>query len=234
MAEIEKVMLCTFCNKRFKRAAWFEKHTCDKKRRFERRTDVTSIMAHKLFKHWQKRTGLLRRGKTKDFEGFAKSAFYNTFMKLAEFTHKEYVISGFKYIDWLVDMKVPDHQWCWETGLESYRQYVLDTENAKVQAETTCKNIKVWCENHAIDLEKFFVTITPGQALNMVRENKLSPWVLFAYEPCVVQLTGRMDGEVIHTLNEHINVNYWITKVESDKVEFERVNNICLRFFNDT
>jgi len=144
------------------------------------------------------------------------------------------VISAFKYIDWLVDTKVPDYQWCWEKGLEAYRQYVLDTENAKVQAETTCKNIKVWCVNHGIDLEKFFATITPGQALNMVRENKLSPWVLFAYEPCVVQLTGRMDGEVIHTLNEHINVNYWITKVESDKVEFDRVNNICLRFFNDT
>ena len=65
-------------------------------------------------------------------------------------------------------------------------------------------------------MPEFFKTITPGQAMNMVRENKLSPWVLLGYQPCVEGLTARFKQEMLFTLNEHINVPYWLEKTEGD------------------
>lgn len=229
---LEKRMVCKFCNKPFERERWFEKHMCDKKRRFEKRADVVNIKGHRLFQHWQMRSGLNRRGKTKDFEEFVKSPYYNRFIELAQFTTREYVVSAYKYIDWLIREGLPDYKWCNAKNLDDYRAYLRSTEDPVSQTEKSCQNIKSWCQKKQVPLRDFFRVVTPGQALNMVREDRLSPWVLFAYDKCVQELTDRMEGEVVHVLNDHINVKYWVDKVESEKNETVQVNEICDRFMD--
>lgn len=217
---------CTFCSRDFVRKTWYEKHMCDKKQRFLDRNNITVIKAHHLFNHWQRRTGLLRRGKEKTLEEFCKSPFYNAFVKLSEFTGSEYVVSGFKYIDWLVDNEVPQVKWCNARDLDDYRAYLRENEDPQTQADTSCKNIRVWCADNGIVIPEFFKTITPGQALNMVRENKLSPWVIIGYQPCIDHLVSRFGDELLFTLNQHINVPYWLEKTESDKTGMDKVRTV--------
>jgi len=216
MALKERKYKCSFCRRDFVRKTWYEKHMCDKKQRFMDRNNITTIKAHRLFNHWQQRAKLLRRGKEKSLDEFCKSPMYNAFTRLAEFTSSEYVVSGFKYIDWLVENKVPEAKWCNPRDLDDYREYLRTTEEPETQAKTSCKNIRVWCVDNDISMPEFFKTITPGQAMNMVRENKLSPWVLLGYQPCVDALTSRFKQEMLFTLNDHINVPYWLEKTEAD------------------
>ena len=229
---LEKKMVCKFCNREFERPKWFEKHMCDKKKRFERRNNIESIKAHRFFQHWQTRSGLNRRGRAKDFEEFVKSPFYNRFIELARFTMQEYVVSAYRYIDWLIEKEMPDFKWCDSRNLDEYREYLRENEDPVAQTEKSCQNIKVWCERKRVPIKDFFRVVTPGQALNMVREDRLSPWVLLAYDKCVQELTDRMEGEVLHTLNDHINVKYWIDKVEAERSDTVRVNEICDRFMD--
>lgn len=226
MALKERKYKCSFCNRDFVRKTWYEKHMCDKKKRFLDRNNITVIKAHRLFNHWQQQTGLLRRGHEKSFDDFCKSPFFGAFKRLAEFTTSEYVVSGFKYIDWLVENKIPEAKWCNPRDLEDYRVYLRATEEPEKQAETTCKNIRAWCADNGIEMPEFFATITPGQALNMVRENKLSPWVLLGYQPCVDALTSRFKHEMLFTLNDHINIPYWLEKTEQDTDGMAKVNEV--------
>lgn len=226
---------CTFCNRDFKRKTWFDKHMCDKKKRFLDSNNITVIRAHRLFNHWQRRTGLLRNGRMKDMEEFCKSPFYGAFVKLAEFAEQEYVVSSYKYVDWLVDHNIREADWYRTDKLEQFREYVRKTEDPETQVETTIKNITVWCEDNHIEQVEFFSSITPGQALNMVRENRLSPWVLFGYEQCVEQLVTRFSGEIEFALDDHINVAYWIDKVREDQENCNKVQKMCQEHFsNDT
>ena len=225
---------CTFCDREFVRKPWFERHSCTKKQRFLDRNNITVIRAHRLFIHWQRRTGLLRRGKEKTLEDFCKSPFYNAFINLSKFTSAEYVISGFKYVDWLVDNSIPERKWCNERDLDGFREYIRENEDALSQAEKTCKNIRVWCADNGIDIPEFFKCIPPGQALNMVRENKLSPWVLLGYDPCVEELVSRFRGEVLHMLYDHINVPYWLDKIEQDVDDTQKVRQILDGSMNAT
>ncbi len=222
----EKQYMCTFCKRNFVRKTWYEKHMCDKKQRFMDSNNITVIKAHRLFNHWQKRARMLRRGTEKTIEEFCKSPMYGAFNRLAAFTSNEYVVSGFKYIDWLVENKVPEKKWCNPRDLDEYRAYIRTSEEPKKQAETTCKNIRVWCADNGITMPEFFTTITPGQAMNMVRENKLSPWILLGYQPCVDELTSRFKPEMLFSLNEHINVPYWLEKTESDEDGMAKVNEV--------
>ena len=222
----EKQFTCSFCKRNFVRKTWYDKHMCDKKQRFMDRNNIMLIKAHRLFNHWQARAKMTRRGVEKTMEEFCKSPLFGAFERLAKFTSSEYVVSGFKYIDWLVENKIPEVKWCNPRDLDDYRAYLRTSEEPKKQAETTCKNIRVWCADNGIEMPKFFATITPGQAMHMVRENKLSPWVLLGYQPCVDALTSRFKQEMLFTLNEHINVPYWLDKTESDAAGMAKVNEV--------
>lgn len=232
MALKERKFTCTFCRRDFVRKTWYEKHMCDKKQRFMDRNNITVIKAHRLFNHWQQRAKLMRRGREKTIEEYCKSPMFGAFKRLAEFTTSEYVVSGFKYVDWLVDNKIPEAKWCNPRDLDDYRAYLRATEEPQKQAETSCKNIRVWCTDNGISMPEFFTTISPGQALNMVRENKLSPWVLLGYQPCVDGLTSRFKPELLFTLNEHINVPYWLEKTEADTDGVAKVNEVLTERLN--
>lgn len=218
---------CTFCDKDFVRKSWYERHMCEKKRRFIEQNNISTIRAHRLFNHWQKRLKLLRRGKEKSMEEFLKSPYYKLFIRLTEFTDRVYVVSHFKYLDWLIDKRVPEADWFKESGMQAYQDYIRSSEDPESQAKDTCVNIQNWCEDKGIEVHEFFTSITPGQALNMVRANELSPWVLFGYKPAMERLMARMEGELLYTLNEHVNVHYWLDKVDQDKGSVNRVTKYC-------
>ena len=102
-------------------------------------------------------------------------------------------------------------------------------ENPVKQTKTTVKNILEWCEDKEIKPSLFFASITPGQALNMVRSTQLSPWVLFGYDNAVEELVDRIEGETWSALDDHINVNHWVDKIRRDEDAMQRVNSYCKR-----
>ena len=232
---LERKFTCTFCDKTFSRESWYKKHMCEKKRRFIKANEITSISGHRLFNHWQRRAKLLRRGKEKTMTEFVRSPYYNTFITLAEFVSRVNVITGYSYVDWLVDNKVPERKWTDNEGqgMQDYFDYIRKTEDPETQATSTCKSIKDWCELKGINSDIFFEKITPGQALNMVRANELSPWVLFGYTPCVEGLVSRIGDEVLFTLDDHISVRYWIDKVAKEKDNAVRVTECCDKKLRD-
>ena len=226
---------CTFCDKTFSRESWYKKHMCEKKRRFIAANSITSIAGHRLFNHWQRRAKLLRRGKEKTMTEFCRSPYYNTFIKLAEFVSRVNVITGYSYVDWLVDNKIPEKKWTDEEGqsMQGYFDYIRKSEDPETQAISSCKNIMEWCDVKGIAPDIFFEKITPGQALNMVRANELSPWVLFGYDPSLASLVSRFSDEVFFTLNEHINTRYWTDKIAKDQESAQRVTDCCKKKLRD-
>ena len=217
---------CKFCDKTFTRKSWHERHTCEKKRRFLESNDIFTISGHRLFNHWQRQTGLLRRGKEKTLQEFCRSPYFNVFKNLAVFTEHNYVVSKYQYLDWLIEKKIPEKRWHYGTSLSRYRNSLLK-ENPVKQTKTTVKNILDWCEDKEIEPSLFFASITPGQALNMVRSTQLSPWVLFGYDNAVEELVDRIEGETWSALDDHINVNHWVDKIRRDEDAMQRVNSYC-------
>ena len=224
---------CSFCNKEFTRESWYKKHTCEKKRRFLDRNNIHYISGHRLFNHWQSVTGLLRLGKTKTFEEFCKSPYFKSFVELAQFISDNHIVSGYKYVEWLVENDIKEVAWKRKSGLEKYRDYVRRSEQPENQVDDTCKFILDWCEEKETTPEMFFKRITPGQALTMVRRNQLSPWVLLCYDPSVDNLIPRFEGEVLFALDDHIKINYWLNKIETDEVSVNKVKVRCQELLDD-
>jgi len=205
---------CAFCDREFTRETWFKRHACEKKKRFMQAHSISAQKAYRLFSHWQTRTGLTRRGRPKTMEEFCRSPLYNTFARLVEFTNENYVVSTFTYLDWLVETAVPDYKWTdtrtVELFLTDYRAYQVPGEQAKATAE----NIKHWCGTQGYALKEFFDVVKPSQVLDMVREARLSPWVLFSYAPAL-KMVERLDDDAFFRLDEYVNAQHWIDEIES-------------------
>ena len=223
---LERVYKCQFCGKGFKRQVWYNKHTCEKRKRFEERFNVSTIKAHKLFTHWQRRSGFSRQGKGKTMDEFLKSPYFLSFKALAEFGVENKISSTFKYLDWLIELRLPDRQWCEMKTLKSYFDHERVAENAEVQTKETLTHMRLWANEQQKPLKEFFRIITPSRVVSMVRMNQLSPWVLLGYEASLNQLINRLDETVLQILNEHINIDYWIEKIDRDHSSVEKMKSL--------
>jgi len=213
----EKEYKCEFCNKYFVRESWYKKHMCEKKQRFESRNELSTIKAHKLFCQWQRMNRYTKRGKRdKNMKEFTQSPYFNAFVKVQKFIQNNYVVSGDRYISWIVWNKIPEPTWCSKNTLTSYLEYIQENEKPENQAKQTFRAMVEWADDTGNDITDFFTVLTPGQALNMIRENKLTPWVMFGYKDCVDDLTGRFEGDPLYALDDHINIQYWFDRVKDN------------------
>ena len=64
--------------------------------------------------------------------------------------------------------------------------------------------------------------VSPSQTMTMVREGRLSPWVLFAYEPAV-RMVERLDDHTFFSLDEYLNTQHWMEEVERNPSDSELV-----------
>ncbi len=219
---LKKEYKCTFCGKPFKRKVWYDKHVCDKKKRFIQANSINSQKAYRLFSHWQRRTGLMRRGKEKTMEEFCKSPYYNSFVHLVEFSNEHYVISAYTYLDWLIEKKVPDYEWCRRARVDEFKADYRRFEVPMEQAKDTVKNIKHWCAQKGYSVKEFFNVVRPGEVLNMVREGRMTQWVLFTYTPAL-RMVERFDDEAFFTLDEFLNTEHWMNTVEQNQAEVAEI-----------
>ena len=212
---LTKTYHCVFCDKTFTRRSWYDKHECTKKKRFAEANNLVTIKAQQLFAHWQRRVNVKPSKKMKPMAEFLNSSFYNTFKKLAEFTQKQYVVSAFKYLDWIIDRKIKERDWFAPKNVDDFREFIRAQETPEDQIEVSMRNIRAWCTlNGNVPVSTFFTAISTLDALMMVRRNMLMPWMLFGYDQSVEKLVGRFSHDQLLALDEFINLEHWLNKVE--------------------
>jgi hypothetical protein len=210
-----KTYQCVFCDKTFSRKSWYDKHVCAKKKRFAEANNLITIKAMQLYQHWNRKVGNKPKRTDKPMQEFMSSPFYKTFKKLAEFSQTNYVVSTFRYLEWLIANQIREKNWTNAKNLESFRQHIRDQEGIEDQVEVSFRNIRAWCTEHDnTPIGEFFAKVSPLDALIMVQQNRLLPWVLLGYTRSVDQLINRMTQSQILALDEFINLEYWMSKIE--------------------
>lgn len=186
-----------------------------------------------LFTHWRVRNLYVKKGKEVTADDFISSWMYNSFMSLVKFTSDNWVITSLRYLDFLIDYRVAEPKWANEETLKTYRENIRRNEDPISQSKITADAIKSWCEKNQIERREFFHKVTPGAALQMIKDNKISPWVLFGYDRAKEGLLSRVNQDWICLLNEYINNTYWINKIRASEDTERSIQAECERLFGD-
>jgi len=228
---IEKNFRCPYCDKTFTRKPWYERHSCESKRRFLERNNINTITACRLYNYWMKR--LVSRKREASMDNFQKVREYGLFMRLAEFSRINYLVSNFRYVDWLVKTKQKAKDWTKTSNLDKYREWIREKEDPENQIKATIRSVKKWSEENNVPVKDFFKYVPAVLALEMIRENRLLPWVLFGYKKSEDQLLSRFTQDLLYAMDDFINVSHWIDKVTKDTKVVDLVREKCAKVFDE-
>ena len=224
--EIKKQYVCQYCGKSYARKSWYDKHKCKKKEIFETKTNLDLIITLKLYNHWLRRSSFLKKkSKDKTTEELVESRYNKYFFDLNAFSKENFVISPFKYLDWLIDNRIQTKYWCTQDALLYYREHIIENDTPENQVKMSLKYVEGWCLDNNVDPINFFSTIMPVKAVEMILDGELSPWFLLASDASQKDLIPRFTDQHLHEIDEKINVEYWLQKLDEQQEIVENMNN---------
>jgi len=229
---IEKNFRCPYCERSFTRKPWYEKHACESKRRFLARNNINTVLANRLYNYWMKK--LVKRKRDSSVEEFQKVREYKLFMRLAEFCRLNYLVSNVRYVDWLIETKCRASRWTHGYNLNNFREWMRNHEDPVAQVDITHKNVTQWCRDNNLPKKDFFKYVPPVLALEMIRENRLLPWVLFGHRGSEDQLIPRFTQDLMYEMDDFLNASHWIDKVTRETKSLDLVRVECERLFNES
>ena len=201
--------VCKYCAKGFKKESTLAVHLCEPKRRHQQQNEKgVQIGLNAYLRFYEMTQG---SAKFKTYDDFAKSPYYNAFVKFGRQCVNINAINVERYIDWLLkNNKKLDH-WAKDSMYDEYLQQYLRTE-ALTDALQRAINYSIsWgeekgCEPH--DLLRYGNSNTVTYAISTGR---ISPWIIYNCESGQ-QFLNNMNTEQIQIVWPWIDSDFWQKK----------------------
>jgi hypothetical protein len=126
-----------------------------------------------------------------------------------------------KYIDYVLGSGVKMYKWSYTHLYEKYLSEYLRKEPASAALERTIMALDQWAVENNFDYSDFFSKVTTTEAVYMIRNGSLSPWVL-----CIAsnssKLTDRLENSQYDMLSTVFDMASWAFVFEKrpDDVKF--------------
>jgi len=200
---------CKYCEKSFKKESTLAVHLCEPKRRYQQQNEKgVQIGLNAYLRFYETTQG---SAKFKTYDDFAKSPYYNAFVKFGRQCVMINAINVERYIDWLLkNNKKLDH-WAKDSMYDEYLQQYLRTE-ALTDALQRAINYSIsWgeekgCEPH--DVLRYGNSNTVTYAIST---GKISPWIIYNCESGQ-QFLNNMNTDQIQIVWPWIDSDFWQKK----------------------
>ncbi len=223
MALVEGVFTCQFCNHKFSKEKTLMVHVCEQKRRHLARTERHVVLGFDAFNRFFKLSQNLRGEKT--YEEFAKSPYYNAFVKFGSFVSNVNPLYPDKFIDYVVRSGVKLDHWCRD---ELYDKYVVDlvkTESVETALERSIKHMMDWAEKNQAQWNHYFLYVSISRAVFDVKDGKVSPWLLLNSKNGK-ELLRKFNDEQLQAISTIMDLPYWLNKFKKLPADVELVKQV--------
>jgi len=207
--EQTKTYICEYCKSKFTREKTLMVHMCEQKRRY--------IMKEEKF--------VQKNNLIKTYDEFARSPYYNAFVKFGSFVNNTNPLYPDKFIDWTVKSGVKLDHWCRD---ELYEKYVLDlihNESVETALERSIKNMTEWALKHNSSWDHYFKYVSTSRAVYDIKDGKISPWLLLNCESGKKLLSELLDDQ-LNSISTIIDPQVWKKKFKQQKTDLEFVKQV--------
>jgi hypothetical protein len=215
------ILTCHHCGKDFKTDTGFLSHKCEKMKRIEDSKSPVGQAAFILYELWfttKKRTA-------PSMDSFINSKQYKPFMKFAEFVKKFKISETELFIKMMNDKGILPAHWTKDEMYTFYLEYLDRKLSPKKQAGITIKTIEKMSDVAECDIGEIFDILTGSEIIQLIRERKLSPWILLRSKKFMVKMELMTKEEQL-ILSQLVRFSYWKQKFESraeDKLYMDKL-----------
>jgi len=223
VAAVEKPYVCQYCGSAYVKESTLTVHMCEQKRRNLAKTDKHVQLGYQTYIRFFQ---LSQKAKnTKTYEEFAKSQYYNAFIKFGSFLSNVNPLYLDRYIDFVVTSGVKLDHWCRE---ELYYNYVLDLikkEPAEVALQRSINTMIEWADNNKSQWNHYFKYISLNRAVYDIKDGKISPWLVLNCDTGRAML-GKLNDEQLGIIFEVMNPDFWAKRFRTYPADLSLVKQV--------
>ena len=165
---------CKFCGARFKTERRFLAHKCKEMHREEEIQTTLGQAAWSYYQRWMRQQRKMVHGP----QSFLHSKFYRTFIRFAQFVNQARLPDNELFIWLMVEENIPPTLWTNDTVYGRYTEF-LDHKMSPIKlAGISINTILDYTEQRDVPPGNFFSLISANEVIQLIRQRKLSPWML--------------------------------------------------------
>lgn len=217
------LFVCQYCGKGFVKESTLSIHMCEQKRRHIAKNEKHVQLGYQTYVRFFQLTQNAKHIKT--YEEFAKSPYYNAFVKFGSFLSNVNPLYPDRYIDYVVTSGVKLDHWCRE---ELYYQYVLDfvkKEPAEVAVERSIKTMIEWAELNNSHWNHYFKYVNLNRAVYDIKDAKISPWLVLNCESGR-QMLSKLNDEQLGLIYTVMDPTFWAKRFRTYPADLELVKTV--------
>ena len=209
MALINQPFVCQHCNKGFMQEKTLFVHVCEQKRRYLARTEKHVILGYDTFNRFYKMSQNFKGDKT--YEEFARSPYYNAFVKFGSFVSNVNPLYPDKFINYVVTSGVKLDHWCRDELYDDYVVHLIKSEPVEVALERSISHMLSWANDNDAQFNHYFLYVSLSRACYDIRDGKISPWLVLN---CTSgkEMLKKFNDEQLMAVNVVMDVPFWINK----------------------
>lgn len=213
--------LCTHCNNRFQSETRYMKHVCEPKRRSVEIRTPLGQSALSLYRHWMK----LKRFSEPSTAAFMESKYYRSFINFAQLVMDANISRPDRYMELMVEAEVLPILWCREQCYAVYLEWMDKLSDPLDQVQESINYLMDICEKEDVALENIFEHLGAQRIISLVRQRRLTPWLLFC-SPSFGKFLKNLDREHMKVFNTVVNASYWGERFNKEKAMIDNIKMI--------
>lgn len=221
--KVDASMRCQHCNRDFVRPSAYEKHVCEKMKRWLDRDHPVNRIAYMCWRSFV--TYMQPARKNIEYMDFASSPYYVAMIKYGDYCVSVNAIDPIQYTTYLIKHKVSIDKWGSDSTYEKYLIEYLKIESSEVAIARTLENLEKLARDQNIKLADVFKYLNANKLCSEITNGRISPWFIYASDKCTRWL-GSLNESQIKYIWEYINPEIWNVKILRDSEDFKNIKNI--------
>ena len=210
---------CRFCHKRFVHESRFLSHKCKQMKRDEIFRSTEGQAAWFYYQTWMK----AYRRIVPNSKAFLQSKFFSSFVRFAKFVKKTHIPDVDSFIYLMKERDITPMLW---TNDQVYSLYVehLDYKVPPAKhAEITVNTLLKLADAAECDVGEVFDALLPNEVIQLLRERRLSPWLLIhsgKFREFFANKTSTEERIIMETI---IRPSFWKKRFAENPNEVDRM-----------
>ena len=203
---------CKYCEKPFRKETTLLAHLCEAKRRHNQRDETGvqwGLKAYLRFYEFSQGSA-----KLKSYEDFAKSPYYNAFVKFGRHCVNIRCINFANFTDWLLKNNKKLDNWCSDRLYTEWLPEYLKREATQDALERALKEMTEYAEDHP-DLKNGFTDYfrygNSNRICFHISSGRISPWIIYNCGSGIEFLEGLNEEQVLIVM-PWIDPDFWQKK----------------------
>ena len=220
---MQQQFTCTHCDSKFMKEKTLIVHMCEQKRRHLARTEKHVQVGYQAYIRFYQL--VQKQDVIKSYDEFAKSPYYNAFIKFGSFVHNVNPLYPDQYIDYVVKSGVKLDHWCRDGLYEQYVLYLVKSEPVEVALQRSIGHMMDWAEKNNSLWNHYFNYVSINRAVFDIKDGKVSPWLVLN---CVggKKLLANFNDEQLSAVGATIDPEFWRKKFAKHPDDVELVKQV--------